>query len=432
MRVLTGFGGSASSGRAKGSATAGSNTQAGSSSTTSPVGHASPTTSTAPVSTACTLPLTQDPYDGFRIGVPAGWNLFTHNGTIVVSKDWTATEESTVTPVLMTSGLTPAAIFSSSLGALEKEVAASGGTMTAPTPSSGNPLPTASLALRLGQVSMTGQARAVVLPDQTAHGTSVVAVLASWAPTARFPTEKTELASIGGCYGPRPGTLYRIMKDAAFTYAVPVGWTVASEGQDSIEIADGEDASATYTLTLLPPRTGVNSPESLLSYAFGRLGIQVTQVLSSVQLPSKQVSNGGTEGQENVEFTGTLSDGRTIHGLVYVLSDTGSSTPSGIIRLGIATQQSWNLVSGALTDIVSGIQHNFTQDLQQWENLSRQGQAFNQQVQGFDDALNGVDLVHDPTTGATFEAPYDTYRATGPEGPGYCDQANNKLQIQTP
>jgi hypothetical protein len=211
-----------------------------------------------------------------------------------------------------------------------------------------------------------------------------------------------------------------------------VGWTVNSEGQDTIEIADGKDASASYTLTLLPPGTGVDSPQSLLSYVFGKLGIHVTQVLSSAQLPSQQVANGGTEGQEYVEFIATLSDGRTAHGLVYVLADTGSSTPSGVIRLGLATQQLWNSVNGALTHIVNSIQHNFTQDLQQWENLSRQGQAFSQQVQGFDEALNGVDLVHNPSTGATFEAPYDTYRATGPDGPGYYDQANNKLQIQTP
>jgi hypothetical protein len=98
----------------------------------------------------------------------------------------------------------------------------------------------------------------------------------------------------------------------------------------------------------------------------------------------------------------------------------------------LAAAGEWNSFNGALTHIVNGIQHKFTQDLQQWEHLSQQAQAFNQQVQGFDYALNGVDLVHDSATGATFEAPYDTYSATGPDGPGYYDQANNKLQVETP
>jgi hypothetical protein len=92
----------------------------------------------------------------------------------------------------------------------------------------------------------------------------------------------------------------------------------------------------------------------------------------------------------------------------------------------------WNSDNGGLTHLVNSIQHSFAQDLQEWENLNRQQQAFSQQVQGFDYALNGVDLVQDPATGATFEAPYDTYRATGPEGPGHYDAANNKLQVETP
>src|SRR5207244_8063622 len=135
---------------------------------------------------ACTLPLTQDPYDGFHIGVPVGWNLFTRGGTIVVSKDPTGTEEATVTPVLITNGLTPTAAFSSSMSALQKDIAASGGTMTDTVTSSGDQLPAASLSLESGQVSMVGQARVVLLPELTAHGSSVVALLSGWSPASSF------------------------------------------------------------------------------------------------------------------------------------------------------------------------------------------------------------------------------------------------------
>ena len=92
----------------------------------------------------------------------------------------------------------------------------------------------------------------------------------------------------------------------------------------------------------------------------------------------------------------------------------------------------WNSVNGALIHIVGSIQHDFTQDLKEWERLSQQWQAFGQQVQGFDYALTGVDLVNDPTTGATFEAPYATYTRSGPDGPGYYSPAGTKLQVQTP
>ena len=386
--------------------------------------------SSGTVAAACNLPLTQDIYDGFHIGVPPGWNLFRLNGTIVVAKD--PTEQSTVTPVLMTAGLTPAKVFSSSLSSLQNQITATGGSMTYTINGSTSEHPTADLTLRAGQATLTGEAREVVLPQPTAHGGSIAALLASWAPTSSFAVERSTLAGIGTCYGPQPGTLYQVMKDQVFTFAIPPGWTVQSEGQDTIEIAKGNDASATYTLTLLPPGTGVNSPQSLLSYAFGKLGIHVDQVLNSQETPTTQVGNGGSQAQGNMEFTGSLGDGRAVHGLANVVAATGGPTPSGVIRLALATTSLWNSVNGALVHIVNSIQHSSVQDLQQWENLNRQQQAFSEQVQGFDYALNGVDLVHDPSTGATFEAPYDTYRASGPDGPGYYDQANNKLQIETP
>jgi hypothetical protein len=427
--LLAGSGCSAS-GTHKSAPNGSSTSQAPGGSGTTPTNASTPSTTTA--LTACTLPLTQDPYDGFHIGVPSGWELFTLHGTIVVSKDPSATEEATVTPVLLTQGLSLAAIFSAALGSLRAEIEGAGGKMTDDITSSDDEAPAATLSLSEGQVSMSGSARLAVVADKTAHGSAIAALLASWAPTSSFPAQSATLAAIGSCYGPQPGTLYQVRSDQAFTYAIPVGWTVDSEGQDNIEIADGNQASATYVLTLLPPGTGVDSPQSLLSYAFQKLGVQVGRVLASQQLPNQPVSNGVTEGQEYEEFTGTLTGGQAIHGLVYVLSDTGSSTPSGVIRMGLAATAEWNSVNGALTHIVNSIQHNFTQDLQQWENLNQQEQSFNQQVQGFDYALNGVDLVRDPTTGATYEAPYDTYSATGPDGPGYYDQANNKLQVETP
>lgn len=60
----------------------------------SPVGSATP----AATAESCALPVTRDGYDGFHIGVPDGWSLFTLHGTIVVTKDAALTEESTLTP----------------------------------------------------------------------------------------------------------------------------------------------------------------------------------------------------------------------------------------------------------------------------------------------------------------------------------------------
>ena len=386
----------------------------------------------SPSVAACTLPLTQDAFNGFHIGVPDGWNLFTINGTVVVSRDATGTEEAVVHPALITAGVTPAALFATLLDVLKQQVAAYGGTMTPTITGSGTQTPTATLTLMAGPTMLVGEAHLAVLNEPTAYGSSQGALIASWAPPTQFSADKGMLAAIGACYGPQPGALYQVMKDQVFTYSIPLGWTVTSETQDSIVIADGNDASASYLLTLLPPGSGVSSPQTLLSYEFGQWGIQEGQVLSSVQLPNTQVSGGATQGQEYVEFDGTLKDGRAVRGLVYALSVTGSTSVSGVIRMALAIKSLWNSVNGALAHIIGSIQHDFTQDLRQWEHVSRQWQAFDQQVQGFDYALNGVDLVNDPTTGATFEAPYSAYNPTGPNGPGYYSQAGTKLTVQTP
>jgi hypothetical protein len=378
------------------------------------------------------MTLTVDPYDGFHIGVPDGWDLFTLNGMIFVSKNSRSTEMAVVSPALMTAGLSPAAFFEAALATLQQQVASAGLRMTHTSTSSGAQMPAASISGQSAHGPVVGEARLEILPYLTAHGTSIVALLASWAPSSQFAAESSLLAGIGACYGPQPGTLSKVVRDQVFTYAIPLGWQARNETQDTIDIADGNDALVSYALTFSALGSGVNSPQTLLSWAFKKIGVRIGAVLSSRRLPDQKLSTGAVEGQEYVEFTGTLSGGRAIHGVVIVVSDSGIGGTGGVLRLGVAATNRWNSLNGALIHIMDSIQHSITQDLQQWEHLSQEWQAFGQQVQGFDDALTGVDLVHDPTTGATFEAPYDAYNQSGPNGPGYYSSAGTQLQIQTP
>ncbi len=378
------------------------------------------------------MTLTADPYDGFHIGVPDGWSVFTLDGMIFVSKDAASTEAAVVRPGLMTAGLTPAAYFGTALGKLQQHLALAGVTLTSTLANPAAQMPSASLSLQSPQGSLVGQARVALLPYPTAHGASMVALIASWAPASQFPAESALLTRIGACYGPQPGTLYQLMRDQAFTYPIPVGWQVRNETQDTIDIILGKDATVSYAYTFAALGTGVNSPQTLLAWAFPKIGVRIDQTLFSAHLPDQTLSGGAVEGQEYVEFTGTVSDGSAIHGLVNVVSTSGPGGTGGVIRIGVATPAQWNSVNGALIHIMFGIQHSITLDLQQFEHLSQQWQAFGQQVQGFDYALTGVDLVHDPTTGATFEAPYNTWNPSGPNGPGYYSPAGTQLQVQTP
>jgi hypothetical protein len=356
--------------------------------------------------------------------------VFPLDGSIVVSSDPSGTEEEVVRPALLTSGITASSFFSSSMSALEKEISGDGGTMKV-TGETGGMLPSASLKLESGGVSLEGQASVEVLPERTAHGSQVVAAVASWAPDSQFAADRSTLTEIGNCYGPSPATLFRIVRDQAFAYAIPLGWKTTQEGQDDIVIADGTKASASYLLTLATPGSGVDSAATLLSWAFPQIGITITKTLGKTTIADQTNSSGATQSQEYVEFLGE-NGGQAVHGLVYVECVSGSDgIASGVLRIGMSTTALWNSVNGALFQMMGAIQHSFTQDLEEFAHLSQQWQDFDQQVSGFDDALNGVDIVEDPATGETFEAPYTSYDENGPDGPGYYE-GGQKLTVETP
>jgi hypothetical protein len=405
-------------------------TDQGSASTppTTPLTNSPTTAAPAP---RCSIALTSDTYDGFHVGVPSGWNVFTLDGTITVSKDASGTEEVTIIPALLADGTTATSAFTTSLAQVTQEVTSTGATLHSTLGASGG-TPSATLALHAGSVDMKGTARLEVLPDSTAHGTEQAAFIASWAPVARFDADRSTLDGIGGCYGPQAGSLFRIVQDQAFTYEIPPGWTTSNEGQDTIQLNDGNDASASYLLTTAPFGSGVDSAQSLLTWFLGQVKIRLGTVVSSVSAPPQTEPNGSTAGLLYEQFTGTLPDGRSAHALVNVVSSTLDGGTTGVIRMGIAITSLWNSVNGALIKAMGGIQHQFTQDLQEFQRLNLQWQNFDRNVQGFDDALNGVDLVHDPATGQNFDAPYEAYDQDGPNGPGYYDSTGNRLQIETP
>lgn len=378
----------------------------------------------------CTLPITTDAYDGFHIGVPSGWEVFPLDGSVVVSSNSAGSEEAVVRPALLTAGLTASSFFSSSLTALEKQISDAGGTMTVSGDTGGN-LPSASLKLEAGGVSLEGQASVEVLPDETAHGSKLVASVASWAPDSEFGSDKSTLSEIGTCFGPSPARLFQIVQSQAFSYAIPLGWKTTEEGQDDIVIAEGTEASASYLLTLASPGSGVDSAATLLTWAFPQIGITITKTIGTTTLSSQTTSTGASQSQEYVEYLGR-DGGQAVHGLVYVECVSGTDgIASGVLRIGMSTTASWNSVNGALFQMMGAIQHKFTQDLEEFAQLSQQWQDFDQQVAGFDDALNGVDIVTDPATGETFEAPYSSYQEDGPDGSGYY-VGGQKLTVETP
>jgi hypothetical protein len=379
----------------------------------------------------CTLPVTHDPYEGFHIGVPNGWYLGRLNGMLVVSQNVAGTVEAVVEPVVLTRGLTAGHVFTSVSSTLKQEVAAGGSSISFRVTSRRGGLVQAVVHGAAGGTALTGQAGVAMVAHRTAHGSRLAVFYGYWAPGSQFRSERATLASIPACYGPQPGALLQIVRDQQFSYALPSGWT-PSEHFNVLGVQDGSVAGAYYFfLEDATPSQGVTNAQTLLQYLFTSAGISVANTLYTVTGPSTTTVTGATSQAERTEFTGTLSGVGPLHGMATVNSVTGGGVTSGVVRLAISAPSLWNSLSGVLLEIAGGIQHSFVQDLQQIAQVSQQWQAFGQQVSGFDDALNGVDIVTDPLTGQNYMANYDAYDQEGPKGPGYY-YGDDKLNIITP
>jgi hypothetical protein len=160
------------------------------------------------------------------------------------------------------------------------------------------------------------------------------------------------------------------------------------------------------------------TPTSFVQYIFGLDHIQIDTVLSAISLGSQQTVTGAEASGERLEFLGRYNN-VAIHALVYIAISVGGSFTSGVLRVALATPARWNADNSGLIKVMTSIRHSMAQDNQQYQHLTQQWQKFSQTTQQFDDVLNGVEEVQDPSTGTLYAAPYDSYEVNGPDGPGY-------------
>ena len=145
-------------------------------------GAAATTAAVARPAAGCTDPVVHDRYDGFHLGIPAGWSLAVADGFIVVHQDPVGSIESVVDPALLAKGQTPAKFFQVAAAALKKDVAGAGNAMSFQQTGA----TTASLTGRAGTIPVTGQASVSVLPYPSAHGSQLAVFSAYWAPPAKL------------------------------------------------------------------------------------------------------------------------------------------------------------------------------------------------------------------------------------------------------
>src|SRR5712691_8290700 len=131
--------------------------------------NATPTRGSATAASGCGDPVVHDRYDGFHVGVPAGWTLAIEDEFIDVHKEQSTPVEAVVEPALLTAGQNPTKFFSVALGVLKKAFRQAGNAMSFRVVSRGG-LETASISGRVGKIAVAGQASFSVTTQQTAHG----------------------------------------------------------------------------------------------------------------------------------------------------------------------------------------------------------------------------------------------------------------------
>lgn len=364
----------------------------------------------------CPLPLVHESFQGYHIGVPAGWEISSLGGTVEVEANPSGTEATLVYPALLTKGLTPSSFFSAYLGFEERQIAATGGSLSVHEQPPVGGLPRASLSLRSAGADLAGEASVLQLPVHTALASSALVFVAEWAPAAQLPADRAVLGAIASCYGTEPAQLYEVFRDQTFAYILPAGWRVTVETQDGLDVQDSAGtAYVGYLLFGIPPTA--STPSEALAYILGHLGVRVTKVLSTYSSP--QTATAGTTAGELYEQFLAEDGGKTFHGLVSVYAESAAVGTFGTLRLGMAVPTLWNSFNGGLVEMMGAIQHNYSGDLADIDRLDQQWQSFSGQEADFDDIINGQQLVQDPSTGDYYEAPYSAYDPSGPDGAGY-------------
>jgi hypothetical protein len=371
--------------------------------------------------TSCTVPVTTDTYDGFKVGVPAGWDLSTLDGEIGLSGNAGGTTGAVLYPALLTKGQTARSLFDALISYEQNVVRKAGGTFVYTQHAGAEP--NATLAMKTDGVVEEGRASIMVLPLKTSVASKVGIFYAYWAPDAQYSAEAATLAAIPRCYTPVRATLFEVFHSAPYTFVMPPGWAITDSSTNYLQI-NGFNSQAGVDYELWGPfEQGVNatapitSAQTALNYMLNLYKIEVTRVISSYVVPVTQTS-AGNQAQEYEEFLGTLN-GRPDHGIVYINADIDGGTAAGVIRLGLTSPSLWNSINGGVIEMMGSIQHNFTQDLEDIQAVNQQWQDFSGQVEDFDDVLNSQQLVEDPTTDNLYEAPYSSWDPSGPQGPGY-------------
>ena len=210
-------------------------------------------TATTPAS-SCDLPVVSDSYDGFKVGVPTGWDVSSLQGLVGVTANAAGTEGALSYRISLTRGVTTQSLFSSFM-TYEQAPANKGRPLLTPSARARSP-PARLRSAEAGAVP-PGHATVLVLPQRTAVTTrGSVWPLRTGRLKAQLSAAGPTLAQIGRCYQPERADLFQLFRNVGpFMFTMPSGWRGSSLSQDYVQL-NGFNGGQEWTTNCGGVRTG--------------------------------------------------------------------------------------------------------------------------------------------------------------------------------
>lgn len=391
---------------------------------------------------SCSLPITSAPEQAMSYGVPSGWLAEVSGGTLSIMED----ERNLTAAFIYTAKLEQdlsATEFLQEFGTIFRStIEEAGGSFSLGTPSESNGLATATAQATVSEGDLTG-----VFTVEKIDG--FVTLKVYWAPIAEFAAKEPTLQEVVGCFdrttiltdteltaasgGTTSAAELTPHQGSYFSYSIPSDWTMTGETDSGIDLeAPGAVAYVGYAYTTGAP--GPITPREWAENRFAASGI-------SASITSSQPLQGISADHEveAFEFSGTFN-GQAVAGKITV----GIYNVPGIFQSYASPFWSIQLVEAGLWQQYKETTQAIADSIQITDIGSRKniqlpkgnriedvggssitsGQAYRDSVsdsssQKWADGMRGYESVESPSTGQTYDAPLNSWNASGPDGAGY-------------
>lgn len=385
------------------------------------------TASDSAAAARCALPIYTDTYLGFTIGRPASWRISYIDGVVHLAPDASGREEALVYPVRLAAGTTADRFVGEYAAALNAALAPTGGSLK---------LSGSQLTGNIGGAAISGELRTRTLgPDLVVYG--------GWGPSERWISARPTILAIGECYTRiQPKLMQRQSRTSSdanvgsttFTFSLPDGWQLSSLTPRGLDLSP--DGVTLVSFAYITGFLSAVTPESLADQLFAGAGYVSLRVLKTEALGTVTDPLGYRWTAKGFEFE-AMFKGQAVHGVLTaatgVFSAGGLATSNGLASLRQAPTDQWELLAAITAAVQESIliadakpgqgvilPRNNPLDsssiLSSYAYKSAVDSRLSQQRQ---ETIMGFANARSPTTGATYQVPYNAYNPAGAQGAGY-------------